>query len=80
MILYFIFNFKKRYNNSISDGIFQFARFAAYYPILAFIAFLKSSDSNNHLAIDDIGLALVALLSTVWALYASFRLSKNVEK
>ena len=46
MILYFIFNFKKRYNNSISDGIFEFGYFAAFYPILAFMAFQKNSDQT----------------------------------
>jgi hypothetical protein len=41
---------------------------------------MKSSDSDNHLAVDDMAVALFALLSTVWTIYAFFRLSKNVEE
>jgi hypothetical protein len=79
-VLYSLFNFRKRYKDSILSGMLSFGNVIALYPMIAFFAFMKSSDSDNHLAVDDMAVALFALLSTVWTIYAFFRLSKNVEE
>jgi hypothetical protein len=80
-ILFFIFNYKRRYKNSLFIGMLNCgANIIAYEPFLALYAFWKSSDSDNHLATDDIAVALFAVLSIFWTIYAFFRLSKNVEE
>jgi hypothetical protein len=56
------------------------ANIIAIEPFLAFFAFSKSSDSDSHLAVDDMAVALFAILSTFWTIYAFFRLSKNVDE
>ena len=78
-IFYFLFNFRRRYKDSLLRGTLSFGYIVAFYPIFAFIEFVDYSDSLDRLGLAGIAMALLALVCTVWTIYMFLRLSKNVE-
>ena len=76
-IVYFIFNFKKRFKDSeFSTTQFGCGQIMAYEPLLAIYAFWKSSDSDHHFAADDIAIVLFALLATFLTIYTFLFIQK----